>query len=79
MKLYEVTGVYQSYAIEKATFTTTYPDIVNIELWTPVKGAFILQFHNEKDYFSILFHKRDGTTARKYLNQLNLTIIKAIF
>ena len=78
MKYYKVKGVYNDTAVDTATVIDGDLDIVEIELRLVNKEAIVLKFHNEADYRSLLFHKRDGTTARKYLKQLHLKVVEAV-
>lgn len=88
MKSYDVIGTHENRKIVRVNIDSKYPDIVTVELWikkpnfdkipigTPHYDFINLEHNDKNGYLSMLFNKRDGTTARKYLKKLNMKIIK---
>lgn len=90
MKLYDVIGIHENRKIVRANIDSKYPDIVTVELYIKKPNFdkipqgqnhydFInLEYTDKKGYLSMLFNKRDGSTARKYLKELNMKITKKL-
>jgi len=90
MKSYDVTGTYKNRKIIRANIDSKYLDIVTVELWSkkpnfdkipdgvPHYDFIDLEYTDKNGYLSMLFNKRDGSTARKYLKKLNMKIIKKV-
>jgi len=78
MKYYKVKGVYNGTDVDAVTLLDGASDTVEVELHLVNKNVVMLRFHDKAGYLSFLFHKRDGSTARKYLKQLNLKVVETI-
>ena len=78
MKHYKVKGIYNGTAVDAATLLDGASDMVEVELRLANKEAITLKFHDKTGYLSLLFHKRDGSTARKYLKQLHLKVVETV-
>ena len=90
MKMYDVEGIYNNKAIQKAVVDNYSDDEIKVELWHKKDNfsniplgqehynTIQLLYINREDSLSMLFNKKDGTTARKYLKILDLKIIKKV-
>ena len=93
MKMYEVEGTYQGRKVTEIVVDSKEKDGkkgVEVDLWLPKpnfdeipKGEdhydhVKLFFENEQDYLNLLFRKREGNTARKYIRQLGFRIVRKI-
>ena len=90
MKMYQVNGIYNNKNICKAVVDNYSENEIKVELWYEKDNfnsiplgqehydTIMLTYNNRRDYLSMLFNKKDGTTARKYLKMLNLKIIKKV-
>ena len=90
MKMYEVNGTYKDKEICKAIVNDYSENIIKVELLFKKPNfnriplgeehydTVEIEYKNHIDYLSMLFNKKDGTTARKYLKNLNLKIIRTV-
>ena len=78
MKDYRVKGIYNGVPVRAVTLLDGASDTVEVELHLVNKDVIVLEYPDKKGYYSFLFHKRDGTTARKYLKQLHLKVVETV-
>ena len=90
MKMYDVNGIYKDKNICKAVVDNYSENEIKVELWYKKDNfnnislgqehynTIQLLYINREDSLSMLFNKKDGTTARKYLKILDLKIIKKV-
>jgi len=78
MKCYNVKGIYNNTDVKDVALLDGVSDTVEVELHLVNKNVVMLRFHDKAGYLSFLFRKRDGSTARKYLKQLNLKVVETV-
>lgn len=88
--MYKVKGIYKNKKIHKAVVDNYSEDKIKVELWSKKYNFDTIPLGQEhyditkiiydsrQDYLSMLFNNKDGSTARRYLKNLNLKIIKKV-
>ncbi len=91
MKAYNTKGRYKEREINHVVVENEYPDSVKLELMAK-KSNFdevgygqeyydkvdVIKYKDKEGYVAMLYGKRDGTTARKYISKLGLKIIGVV-
>jgi len=73
---YLVEGVYNGKKVDRVSVDTEGNDKVVLSLYCNRELVDKVVFTDREGYLSILFRKRDATTARKYIQKLGLKIVK---